>query len=584
VAVVSFRRTLRQAWPVLVAYGVFSVWGVACFVASLALTSGGFGVSPGDVGVVLGLIAATAVGQVTGNLLGLTGLRFAVVAVLFSVAFTLAAVSGLAVGAIALFLVVGVIAAWGGYLGVASRLDVVAAWFPLSFAVGGAVVWMNRHGALATFRGGAKHALWDPFTILCLGGAVFLMLVFLAARQSLGLSAWQQAGRPAAAASAPEDAVAVARPGRGSLLVLLVFSIAVLGATALLSPYLFRTGPAKDGDGGGQTDKGKDKGGDAGDKGKDGKGKGKGGDSGDGSGKGGKGKDKGGDSGDGAGKGKGKDKGGDSGDGAGKGKGKDKGGDSGDGAGKGKDKGGDSGGDGSGKGGKGKDQGGDSGGDGSGKGQGKGKGSDSGGDGSGKGGKGKDQGGDSGDGSGKGGKGKDQGGDDPLGEPDPGAAGEAGSAALSMGLQVMAWFLGLAVALLLLLLLIGPPLRRAFLLRHLEKPLWPVSPTSRVMNLWRRALAGLAVLDIGPEAGETPGDFARRARAEVNGTLGCDAPGLMEAAAIVEKLDYAGRGLGAGDEQTMRDAVRALLATIEPRTRVGKKLGAAWGRAPEVEP
>jgi hypothetical protein len=140
------------------------------------------------------------------------------------------------------------------------------------------------------------------------------------------------------------------------------------------------------------------------------------------------------------------------------------------------------------------------------------------------------------------------------------------------------------VALLLLLLLIGPPLRRAFLLRHLEKPLWPVSPTSRVMNLWRRALAGLAVLDLAPEAGETPGDFARRARAEVNGTLGCDAPGLLEAAAIVEKLDYAGRGLGAGDEQTMRDAVRTLLATIEPRTAVGKKLGAAWGRAPEVEP
>jgi len=152
-----------------------------------------------------------------------------------------------------------------------------------------------------------------------------------------------------------------------------------------------------------------------------------------------------------------------------------------------------------------------------------------------------------------------------------------------MGLQVMAWFLALAVALLILLLVLGPPIRRAFLLRHLERPLWPVSPTSRVMNLWRRALAELAVVDISPQPGETPSDFARRAGAEVHGTLGCDAPGLREAAAIVEKLDYAGRGLGAGEEQAMRDAVRALLAAIGPRTGMGKKLGAAWGPAPEVE-
>ena len=140
----SFLGSLRRAWPVLLAYGVFAVWGVGCLVASLVLTSGGFGISAGDIGALIGIIVATAVGHVAGNLLGLTRLRLAVVVLAFVLAFVLTALSGVVVGALAVFLVVFVLAALGGYLGVASRLDVVAAWFPLSFAVGGAVIWMNE--------------------------------------------------------------------------------------------------------------------------------------------------------------------------------------------------------------------------------------------------------------------------------------------------------------------------------------------------------------------------------------------------------------------------------------------------------
>jgi hypothetical protein len=597
----SFRASLRRAWPVLLAYGVFSVWGVGCFVASLSLTSGGFGISPGAVGAVIGLIVATAVGQVAGNLLGLARLRLVVVGAAFTLAFLLSALSGVALGPFAVFLVVGVIAALGGYLGIASRLDVVAAWFPLTFAVGGAIVWMNHHGAVATFKGGAKHALWDPFALICLSGAVFLMLVFLAARQSLGLTVWQEVGRPATATTAPEDAVAVAKPGRGSLLVLFVFSIVVLGATALISPYLFRTAPAKNGDGTGQKGDPKGKGkeqpgqGKGGEKGKDGDGRGQG-SSGDGQGKGGaKGKD-------GQGDGQGRSPSGGSGqDGSGKGGGA-KGG-----QGDGRSPSGGSGQDGSGKGGGAKGK------DGQGDGQGRSPSGGSGQDGSGKGGgaKGKDgqgdgqgrspSGGSGQDGSGKGGgaKGKDGQGDgkpgpkddpgqqnpeDPLGQPDPERASQASGEALAMGLQVMGYLLAFAVALLVLVLLVGPPIRRAFLLRHLERPLWPVSPTARVMNLWRRALAALSVVDISPMAGEAPRDFARRARAEINGSLACDAPGLEEAAAVVERLDYEGRGLGAGDEQVMRDAVTTLVKALGPHIGVGKKLASGWGAAPDVEP
>jgi hypothetical protein len=532
-AATAFAATLRRAWPVLVSYGVFSVWGVGCLVASLALTSGGFGVGAGDLAAVVGIVVATAVGHVAGNLLGLLRLRLVVVVVLFTAAFVAATLSGFAVGPVAVFLVVGVLAALGGYLGVASRLDVVASWFPLSFAVGGAIVWMNRHGAVATFTGGAKHAIWDPFTLLCLSGAVFLNLVFLATRHSLSLTVWQEVGRPAGANATPEDAVAVARPGRGSLLVLLVFSVVVLGATALISPYLFRTVPGEgDGDQGTKGDGSTKSDNDGkGDKKTDGKGKGNGKSKGDDEGKGG-----GQARGDGAGKGdgaKGGGKGGGAKGGAGKGDGAKGGGVKGGGA----------------KG--------DSGGEGDGQDKGQGEPSSGGGDGS------------SGD---------------PLGKPSAGAAGDASGEALELGLRLMGYLLVWALALFVLVLVGFPPVRRAFLLRHLERPIWPVSPTTRVMNLWRRALAALAMVDIAPAPGEAPRDFARRAARELSATLGCEAPGLDEAAALVEKIDYAGRGLGAGEEQTMRAAATAVVQAVAAHAGVKRKVAAAWGPAPDVEP
>lgn len=500
--------TLRRSWPVLVSYGLFSMWGVACFVLSLVLTNGGFGVDPEDISVLAGVLGATFVGHILGNVLGLVGLRMLPVVVLFVIASTLAGLSGAVIGPVALFLFVGLFAALGGYLGIASRLDVVAAWFPLSFSVGAAMIWMNHHGALGKFQSGAKHAVWDGFSITCLSGGIFLMLVFLAMRNALGLTVWQEVARPRGPVVA-EPSVSVARPGRGSLFVLFAFTLVVLGVTALVSPYLFRTVESKGGDGQGQSSSsdGKESKEDKEGNGKDGQ---------QGQGKQGQGKQ---------GQGEGE-HGADEKDGQGHEKAAGK-------SGQGK------------KSGKGKKQG-------------------SGGEGN------------------EGGE-QDSSDDDPLGKPDTDHAGEAAGEALGFGLTLFMWLLLAVLALLVLLLIAFPPLRRAFLLRHLERPLWPVAPTARVMNLWRRALALLAVVDIVPSAGETPRDFARRAEREIGTTLGCDARGLSEAAAIVERVDYAGRGLGADDEQTMRTAVMAFVGAVNPRIALGKKLAAAWVRTPEVE-
>lgn len=440
------KATLRRTWPVLLSYALFSMWGVSCLFVSLMLTGGGF---KGDLGL-LGVLAAAAIGHVAGNALGLAGFRLAPIVVLFTAVFIGAAASGAVVGFFAVFALVAAFAALGGYLGVASRLDVVAAWYPLAFAVGGAVHWMNHH-TLGKFATGEKHALWDPFSMVCLTGAAFLMLVFLATRHSLGLTVWQEVGRPKGAG----DPVAVARPGRGSLLVLFAFTLVILGVTALVSPYLFRT---THGDGQGESQNQQKK---------------------------------------------------------------------------------------------------------SAKKKKKGPKTDYPGTAT-----------REGDG-----EEEEEEQEEPRGdEPDSEAAKRAAEEALNLGLKI---FVGLLIAALLALLfvtLVLPPIRRALLLKHLEKPLWPVPPTARVMNLWRRVLTLLELAGVEPDQGELPRDLARRAEAAL-GPL----PGLSDAAALVERVDYAGRGLGPEDEPAMRAALGTFRVAIAPLIPKKKKFFAAWTRTPEVE-
>lgn len=473
----SLKATMRRTWPVLASYAVFSVWGICCFLASLMMTSGGLGLAPGAWGVVGGVLAAVAVGHVLGNILGLAGFRLIPISIIFWGAIIAASMSAAALGYFAAFLIVGVIAAYGGYLGVASRFDVLASWYPLTFCVGGAIHWMNAHRAVETFNAGAKYALWDPFTIVCLAGGVFWMLLFLATRNSSSLTVWQEVARPKAA-DASDDAVAVARPGRGSILVLMAFTIVALGTTALVSPYLFRTAD-HDGEGEQQTES---------------KGKGQG--QGDGS----------------------------------EYKGK--------------------------------------------KAKGKGKSTAKNDDGSSK--------SKSGHRRGRGGQGDGEG-DGAEDDPDTDGASEAAMEAAALAVKILAGILIAALLLLFLYLVVMPPIRRAFLMKHLEKPLWPVAPTSRVMNHWRRALAVLAAQGIEPMAGETASDFAKRATEEVRAELQCDAPGLVDAAAIVEKIAYAGRGLGQADEQAVKEATTRFIDAVRPKIKLRRRFAASWGRAPEVE-
>lgn len=71
------------------------------------------------------------------------------------------------------------------------------------------------------------------------------------------------------------------------------------------------------------------------------------------------------------------------------------------------------------------------------------------------------------------------------------------------GISILALILTLILGLLGMLVFV-PPLRRALLLRHLRKPLWPVPPTRQVLQAWR--VVEIALADIGVQ--RRPGDSA----------------------------------------------------------------------------
>ncbi|MBK6692720.1 MAG: DUF4129 domain-containing protein [Myxococcales bacterium] len=551
----SFKNTLRATWPVLASYGAFTGWGLLCFVASVML-AGKLGLNPGDVAALIGIVGASLTGHIVGNVLGLLRLRLAVVVTLFVALMFAATFATVTLGPLGAYLFIGFVGLLGGYLGVASRLDVVAAWFPLTLAVGAAIYWMNTQGKTATFFRGQKYALWDPFTIVCLAGAVFLMLVFLATRNALALAAWQDtSGR-----ADPERGTraSAARPGRGSIVVLFIFSLVLLGVTAALSPYLFRSRPAEKGEQGKHNTRDGDKQGDKGNKGKGkgSKGKGQQGQGQQGNGQQGQGQQGNGQQGQGQ-QGDGQQGQGQQGDGQ-QGQGQQGDGQQGQGQ------------QGDGQQGQGQQ------GDGQ---QGQGQ------QGDGQQGQGQQGDGQQGQGQqGDGQQGQGQGGDDDSDKPSASQAGQQAQQALLSGFNIMMWFLLFALAMLILGLIGFPPLRRRTLLRHLETPVWPVAPTERVTNLWRRAIEALAEAEIIAESGETPQDFARRATREVEERFNIRAEGLVYAATLLEKVDYAGRGLGPGDEDAMRRAVMTFVNQLTPYVPFGKKVAAAWGRAPEVEP
>jgi len=127
-----------------------------------------------------------------------------------------------------------------------SHREILATWAPLLYSTGAILVWADDHEYDVAWHEGQKWAIWDGVSLGILGGALFLFLLYLVARQIMVMRLWQLGPRSTRhEATSPSAGLPWATWLVGVLL------LAVLTAsTAVAAPYLFRSGPGdRDGDG-----------------------------------------------------------------------------------------------------------------------------------------------------------------------------------------------------------------------------------------------------------------------------------------------------------------------------------------------
>jgi hypothetical protein len=150
---------------------------------------------------------------------------------------------------VVILLVFGPIMASGGFWSLRVNRGLAAGWAPALLFIAAILMVANDRGDDAEWFAGNKHAIWSTWTIGILGLAALVQVGFLAARERHRLHRWRSA------TTAPDLVDQRADPyrplaGCGSLAILAILVVVLTLGSALVAPYLWRTGP-QDGDGGG---------------------------------------------------------------------------------------------------------------------------------------------------------------------------------------------------------------------------------------------------------------------------------------------------------------------------------------------
>jgi len=131
----------------------------------------------------------------------------------------------------------------GGLWSLRVNRGILASWVPLIYASGTAIIMAESKGKVETWQEGSKWAVWDGFTFSVLGLAIVFMLAYLVMRETQRLHRWRQG--PTAPLKGTVSESGAARP-RLSCMGWLLIGILAMGlavGTALMGPYLWRTGP-----------------------------------------------------------------------------------------------------------------------------------------------------------------------------------------------------------------------------------------------------------------------------------------------------------------------------------------------------
>lgn len=250
---------LKEAAVPVALYWVALLYAFGVFAAVVAFTDGAKGsFDTSDVVILVCLALSTFAGAAIGQGLAFLRVRTWIVMlfgagcwfVAFVLLASLASMAGEIGALVFLVLFLVPIALTGGLWSLETHRALWSLWLPFLYATAAVIIWAEWRNTDDNWFAGDKWAIWDLVTLGVLGGIIGLALLYLVTRETHRLALWRRG--PTAPLKPTTEERGAARPRLTILgLVLLMGTAVVLtGATAIVSPYLWRTGPGdREGDG-----------------------------------------------------------------------------------------------------------------------------------------------------------------------------------------------------------------------------------------------------------------------------------------------------------------------------------------------
>lgn len=250
-------QQLREAAVPVVLYWVATLYGLFVFSVVVVGTQDSWGLDDTLILSMFWIVTGVglAVGQVLAFLRVRTWLLLVGGGILWTIFFVFVAESSMAGlpewfnGFLFAVLFLTPIAATAGLWSLETNRALWSTWMPLLYTVGSVIAWSESQGTDSEWFAGDKWAIWDVVSFGILTLELVVLLFYLLTRETHRLALWKRGPMAPLQASLRETGASRPRLSVGGLAVILVLGAVLSLATALVAPYLWRTGPG-DHDGG----------------------------------------------------------------------------------------------------------------------------------------------------------------------------------------------------------------------------------------------------------------------------------------------------------------------------------------------
>ncbi len=251
----SVWQAMKEAAVPVLAYHACCLFAFLAFTAAILFDGGP---EPGAIVLLLALGLTNLAGIVSGQVLAFLRVRTWLL-ILFGAGCWMASIALMAASAAAGLGELGAVVAlalWlfpigltGGLWSLETHRALWSSWVPLLYATGAVISWTESRGRVANWFAGEKWAIWDIVSVGILGITVALLLLYLVSRETHRLALWRRGPTAPLAPSVIEKGASRPRLTFFSMVLLMGMAGVLTVATAIVSPYLWRTGDEGDREG-----------------------------------------------------------------------------------------------------------------------------------------------------------------------------------------------------------------------------------------------------------------------------------------------------------------------------------------------